>query len=61
MVQRFVASRARLERVHGRGEKAASALEAVTMVVGGVVAFIGGLRALLDIVAPSPAEESSED
>jgi hypothetical protein len=59
--QRFGRSRARLERVHGRGERAARTLEAITLVVGGTVTLIGGLRTLLDVIVPPPTKESDKD
>jgi hypothetical protein len=61
MWQRLASNRARLERLHGSSERAASTLEAVALVIGGAVTFLGGLRALLDVVAPPPAQESDED
>lgn len=57
--RRVAASRAHLERLHGRGEKATNTLEAIALVVGGAVTLIKGLRTLLDIV--SPPEESDKD
>jgi hypothetical protein len=58
--QRVASSRVRLERLHGRGERAANTLEAVSLVVGGAVTLVRGLRTLLDIMSP-PTKESDKD
>jgi hypothetical protein len=59
--QRMASRRARLERLHTHGEKVSATLEAVALVVSGAVTFIGGLRALFDVVAPPPPKESDKD
>lgn len=59
-MQRVARSRAYLERLHGRGEKAAITLEAIALIVGGAVTFVGGLCTLSDIVSPPP-QQSDED
>ncbi len=56
----IAASRPRLELLHARGEKAANALEAVTMVVGGVVTLLKGLRTLLDIASPEESDKNED-